>query len=153
MHYEGLLRVPMIVRGPNVRAGAVVDQPISTLDLGPTFYDYGAAEALQTQHGTSLRPLFETDDATRDFALNEWGLLPGRVGVALELRTVRTRTHKMTIDLNSGAGELYDLAQDPHEQINFFDDPSYADLQAELLSHINTRPDDMRPDAMPVGTA
>ena len=33
MHYEGLLRVPMIVRGPNVRAGAVVDKPISTLTL------------------------------------------------------------------------------------------------------------------------
>jgi arylsulfatase A-like enzyme len=153
MHYEGLLRVPMIVRGPNVRAGAVVDQPISTLDLGPTFYDYGAAEALQTQHGTSLRPLFETDDATRDFALNEWGLLPGRVGVALELRTVRTRTYKMTIDLNSGAGELYDLVQDPHEQTNLFDDPAHAELQAELLSYTNTRPDDMRPDAVPVGTA
>jgi len=39
-------------------------------------------------------------DATRDFARNEWGLLPGRVGVALELRTVRTRTHKLTVDLN-----------------------------------------------------
>ena len=153
MHYEGLLRVPMIVRGPNVRAGAVIDQPISTLDLGATFYDYGAAEALQTQHGTSLRPLFETDDATRDFALNEWGLLPGRVGVALELRTVRTRTHKMTIDLNSGAGEFYDLVQDPHEQTNLFDDPAHAELQAELLSYTKTRPDDMRPDAVPVGTA
>ena len=97
--------------------------------------------------------MFETDDATRDFALNEWGLLPGRVGVALELRTVRTRTHKMTIDLNSGAGELYDLVNDPYEQTNLFDTPQLAVLQAELLSFINTRPDDMQPDAVPVGTA
>lgn len=37
MHYEGLLRVPMIVKGPGVRAGVAVDQPVSTLDLGPSF--------------------------------------------------------------------------------------------------------------------
>ena len=37
MHYDGLLRVPMIVRGPNVPKGKKVDEPVSTLDLGPTF--------------------------------------------------------------------------------------------------------------------
>lgn len=153
MHYEGLLRVPMIARGPGIRAGAAVDQPVSTLDLGPTFFDYGSADPLLTQHGQSLRPLLETADATRDFALNEWGLLPGRVGVALELRTVRTRTHKLTIDLNSGAGELYDLTADPFEQTNLFDDPDAAGMRAKLEEHIATRPDDLRPHNTPVGTA
>jgi len=38
-------------------------------------------------------------EASHEFALNEWGLLPGRVGVALRLRTVRSKTHKMTVDL------------------------------------------------------
>ena len=153
MHYEGLLRVPMIVRGPGVRAGAAVDQPVSTLDLGATFCDYAGAQALQTQHGTSLRPLLETEGATRNFALNEWGLLPGRVGVALELRTVRTRTHRMTIDLISGAGELYDLVSDPGEMTNLFDAPEAADLRRELEGCLATRPDDIRPDSVPVGTA
>jgi arylsulfatase A-like enzyme len=152
MHYEGLLRVPMIVKGPGVPAGKAVDQPVSTLDLGPTFFDYGAADPLQTQHGASLRPLLE-GDATRDFALNEWGLGEGRVGVALELRTVRTRTHKMTVDLNSGAGELYDLASDPDERVNLFDDPAAADIRAQLESFIAQRPDDISPHRTPVGTA
>lgn len=153
MHYEGLLRVPMIVRGPGVRVGVAVDQPVSTLDLGATFCDYGAAEPLQTQHGTSLRPLLETPDARRDFALNEWGLLAGRVGVELELRTVRTRTHKMTIDLNSGAGELYDLRADPQETTNLFDGPTSQEIRRQLEAYISTRPDDMRPNGTPVGTA
>ena len=61
MHYEGLLRVPCIVKGPDVPAGKVVDEPVSTLDLGPTFCDCGATAPLQTQHGQSLRPLIETD--------------------------------------------------------------------------------------------
>ncbi len=73
MHYEGLLRVPMIVRGPGVPAGKRVAEPVSTIDLGPTFCDYGGAAPLQTQHGQSLRSLIE-GDATRDFAYNEWGI-------------------------------------------------------------------------------
>ena len=68
-------------------------------------------------------PLLETDEATRDFAYNEWELLPTRAGVKLSLRTVRTRTHKLIVDLISGAGELYDLENDPKEMKKLFDDP------------------------------
>ena len=39
----------------------------------------------------------------------------------LSLRTVRTKTHKLTVDLRSGAGELYDLASDPEEVRNLLD--------------------------------
>lgn len=153
MHYEGLLRVPMIVRGPGVRAGARVDQPVSTLDLGATFCDYGQAQPLLPQHGTSLRPLLERAGETREYALNEWGLLPGRVGVALELRTVRTRTHKLTLDLNSGAGEMYDLEADPDEMVNLFDAPEAQGIRATLEGYIAGRPQDTVPDRVPVGTA
>jgi len=152
MHYEGLLRVPMIVRGPGVPAGKVVAEPVSTLDLVPTFFDYGGTDPLLAQHGASLRPLIE-GDATRDFALNEWGLGPGRVGVALELRTVRTRTHKMTVELNSGAGDLYDLGNDPGEMVNLFDDPDVADIRTKLRAYLDSRPDDLASHRTPVGTA
>jgi arylsulfatase A-like enzyme len=108
MHYEGLLRVGMIARGPGIRAGKTITAPTSTLDLGPTFSDYGETTPLQTQHGQSLRPLLERDDATRAFALNEWELHPNRAGVALCLRTVRTASAKMTVDMKSGAGEMYE---------------------------------------------
>ena len=153
MHYEGLLRVPMIVRGPGVPSGKKVDEPVSTIDLGPTFFDYGKTSATLVQHGQTLRPLIETENATREFALNEWELLPTRAGVALSLRTIRTKTHKMTVDLQSGAGELYDMAHDPGEKVNLFDDPASADLRAELMAGINARPDDARPNQVQVGLA
>ena len=153
MHYEGLLRVPMIVSGPCVTPGRVVEHPVSTLDLAATFADYAAAKSLLPQHGTSLRPLLETDTATRDFALNEWSLGPGRVGVALELRTVRTRAHKLTVDLNSGDGELYDLGTDPHELTNVFHDPAYAGIRADLEARMASRPRDIGPRRSAVGTA
>ena len=153
MHYEGLLRVPMICRGPEIPAGKRVDEPVSTLDLGPTFFDYGSATPLLPQHGQSLRPLLETDSATRDYALNEWELLPTRAGVALSLRTIRTKRHKLTVDLQSGAGELYDLQSDPNELTNLFDDPSSRAIREELIRGINSRPDDVMPNQPQVGMA
>ena len=114
---------------------------------------YGDAEALLPQHGESLRPLIETDEAKRDFALNEWELLPTRAGVALSLRTIRTKTHKLTVDLQSGAGEMYDMAGDPGEKVNLFDNPKHAEIQAELMAGINSRADDMLPIQEQVGMA
>jgi arylsulfatase A-like enzyme len=152
MHYRGLLEVPMIVAGPGVPGGRVIHEPVSTLDLYATFCDYADAAPLLPQHGRSLRPLIE-GDATRDFALNEWDLLPTRAGVALELMTVRTANARMTVDAHSGAGELYDLSKDPDEMHNLFHDPAAADLRAALQAMIDTRPDDRRPQQMQVGMA
>ncbi|MFK7754873.1 MAG: sulfatase-like hydrolase/transferase, partial [Sedimentitalea sp.] len=152
MHYEGLLRVPMIFKGPGVPVGKVVDEPVNTLDLTATFADYADTDPLLKQHGTSLRDLVE-GEGQRDFAMNEWELLPTRAGVALTLRTVRTKTHKLTVDLQSGAGELYDLVTDPGEMRNLFDLPECADIRAELEHHIASRPDDMVANQVQVGMA
>ena len=72
----------------------------------------------------------------------EWELRASRCGVDLALRTVRTRTHKLTLELNTGAGELYDLVDDPGEMVNRFDDPAYAKTRRELVDMIASRPDD-----------
>jgi hypothetical protein len=57
------------------------------------------------------------------------------------------------VDLKSGAGEMYDLENDPHELKNVFDDPEYANLKAELTEILMSRPDDMRPNQTQVGMA
>lgn len=144
MPYEGLLRVPLLVQGPGVPAETVIDDPVSTLDLPATLYDCAGVTPGLPQHGASLRPLWEGVGGRRS-AMMEWELLPNRVGVALSLRTVRTRTAKLTMDLRSGAGEMYDLAADPHEMHNVFDDPAHAGLRGRLEAMLRARPDDMRP--------
>ena len=98
-------------------------------------------------------PLLENGGCHAPLRPQRMGLGANRVGVALELRTVRTRRHKLTLDLNSGAGEMYDLDTDPHELRNLFDDPGQAVLRAELEALIAGRSQDMQPHRTPVGTA
>ena len=57
----------------------------ATLDLTATFLDYAGVSAARALHSRSLRPLIETDTASRDFAYNEWQLNASRCGVELEL--------------------------------------------------------------------
>ncbi|MCW5604474.1 MAG: sulfatase-like hydrolase/transferase, partial [Burkholderiales bacterium] len=142
MMYEGLLRVGMIFKGPGVPAGKVVADPVATTDLAATFCDYCGVDAGRDLHGRSLRRVMAGEE-TRDYAYNEWKLHPSRTGLALDLRCVRTRDAKLTLERSSGAGELYRLADDPHEMDNLFGNPDYATLQKELTDMIRARPDDV----------
>lgn len=152
MFYEGLLRVPMLIRGPGIKSGQVIDTPVSTMDLAPTFYALGGTEPQLDPHGADLMPVLR-NGGEREFSMSEWELLPGRVGVALSLRCVRSRTHKLTMDMRSQAGEMYDLINDPDEMTNIFDDPDHVDQRNELIGYLHQRPDDMGPINQPVGTA
>jgi arylsulfatase A-like enzyme len=74
--------------------------------------------------------------------------------VGLKLRTVRTKQWKCTFELESGAGELYDLANDPGEMQNLFDDAGYAKVRAELEGMMRERPGKVRENlAEPIGMA
>jgi arylsulfatase A-like enzyme len=67
---------------------------------------------------------------------------------------VRSRSHRLTVDLRSGAGELYDLTSDPLEEHNLFDEPSAAEHRRALLRVVEQRPADiMNPLPAPSGMA
>jgi len=152
--YEDLLRVALVARGPGVAAGGVVAEPVSTLDLAATFCEYAGVAQPAALQGRSLRRLLGGAGERRDVAYSEWHVHASRCGVGLKLRTVRTKTHKCTFELGSGAGELYDLANDPGEMDNRFDDPGCAKVRRELEDMMRARPGAVRADlAEPVGMA
>jgi len=153
MAYEGLLRVALLFEGPGVPAGKVIADPVSTVDLAQTFCDYAGTTLSEGVHSRSLRRLVETDADRRDFALAEWDLRASRCGVDLDLRTVRTRDKKLTLERNSGVGELYDLKEDPDEMVNLFGSPGHRAVQKELTDMIASRPDDAVPRMDQVGMA
>ena len=141
MLYESVLRVGMIVKGAAVPADKVVADPISTLDLTPTFYDWAGIPVPDGMQGRSLAPLIAGDpNAGRSVARSEWFVHKTRSGVDLDLRAVRTATHKCTFEMLSGAGELYDLKNDPTEMDNLFDDPGHAAVRRELEEAMRARP-------------
>ena len=141
MLYEGVLRVGMIVKGAAIPAGKVVGDPMSTLDLTPTFYDWAGVTVPHGLQGRSLAPLISGDDNSgRSVARSEWFVHKTRSGVDLDLRAVRTATHKCTFEMFSGAGELYDLKNDPAEMVNLFDDPGHAAARNELEEAMRSRP-------------
>ena len=152
--YEDLVRVTLVARGPGVAANRVVMEPVSILDLAATFYDLAGIAAPQGLQSLSLGRLLAGRPETREVAYCEWHVHPSRCGVALKLRTIRTRAHKCTFELESGAGELYDLVNDPGEMVNRFADPAYASVRAALEELMRQRPGAIRdPLAEPIGMA
>jgi arylsulfatase A-like enzyme len=153
MPYEGLLRVGMLFEGPGVPRGACIEDPVSTLDLAETISEYTGIALPERTHGQSLRGLIEGRGPGREFARSEWHLRPSRSGVELQLQTVRTRRYKLTVEQISGAGELYDLQEDPDEMCNCFESPAYAAVRRELTEMIASRPADRADTLAQVGMA
>lgn len=149
MLYDGLLRVPCLVQGPGIPKGVVVDDPIGTVDVLCNAAEFAQLEA-GTNHGQSWSPLW-SGTGTRDFALSEYEVDAQRSAVDMDLLTVRSRTHRMSIDLRTQTGEIYDMEEDPFEMHNLFDDPSRRAIRQELTDMIRSRPEDIIPAAPRVG--
>jgi arylsulfatase A-like enzyme len=131
--YDSLLRVPLLVRGPDVDGGAVVTDPVGTIDLAPTMLEAAGLEQPDWIEGRVL------DGTPREYVLTENDFSIMR---SIPMRTITTPRYKLHRYLDRPTGELYDLQEDPGEVVNRYDDPAYAsvrsDLQALLTDVVNT---------------
>ena len=116
--YEGGLRVPMIVRAPGLTsAGALVHEPVITMDIAPTLLELAGLEARPQQHldGRSLSALLGVDGEWSPRSLYwhypHYGNQGGSPGGA-----VREGAFKLVEWFEDGRRELYDLGADPGEQ-------------------------------------
>jgi arylsulfatase A-like enzyme len=126
VHYEGLLRVPLIVRGGQFTGGTVVDEPVGLVDLAPTIIGAAGFEVPGWMEG---RPLL---DGPRPYVLTE---NDHQAGFKLSLRTLTTKRHKITRYVGrEDLGELYDLQEDPYELVNLWDSTDCWPLRTELLA-------------------
>ncbi len=124
--YEGGLRVPLIVRWPDVIApgkpvepGAVIDAPVIGMDLAATILDAAGTmpEAGERLDGVTLRPLFEGRKLDRErlffhyphFAWHK----SNRPGGA-----VRAGRYKLIRCYDDNSVELFDLSADIGEEQN-----------------------------------
>jgi arylsulfatase A-like enzyme len=142
--YEGGIRVPFVVKGPGVPAGAVCHVPVAGYDLLPTFYDLaGGTAALPAEvDGVSLKPLFQRP-AQASLARPAAGLFFHRP--ANRVSVIRQGEYKLLLNWDRSGGiesrELYRFAPDPRETDRNIakQDPQRADrLQAVLLAYLKT---------------
>jgi arylsulfatase A-like enzyme len=127
LHYEGLLRVPLIVRGEGYTPGAVVGDPVGTIDIAPTALATAGIDLPQDMEGAVL----PSTDGSRQHVLTE---NDHQMVFRLPLRTIATKQWKVTrYESVPGTGELYDLIDDPGEVVNRWDDPACAGARADML--------------------
>jgi arylsulfatase A-like enzyme len=141
MHYEGALRVPLVIADPRLNGTRVpaTDAMAATIDLASTFLELGEAAPYEGMQGFSLVPL--TNDPTasvRDEVLVEEDEpfdLAG-LGVPLRMRTLITKDARVSIYRGSEHGELFDFAEDPDEMRNVFGDAGARAFRGEMTERL-----------------
>lgn len=151
--YEPGLRVPLLARGPDIKAASTPEQFVANIDLAPTFLDLAGQPIPATMQGRSLAPLLRGESPTdwRKAIYYRYYHDPGHHNTAAHYG-VRTATHKLIHYWKKDAYELFDLTKDPTEQHNLLFDaeeakkPEVAALFAGLKDEIGRLQKEYRDD-------
>ena len=141
--YDGVVRLPLVVRGPDISRGRRVDAHVQNIDIAPTLLDLLDLPADPTMEGHSLVPLLrgETDEPPAPYAFVEWqdliyAVTDGRFKLIWNPEHVHPRKSPYALErAPPGLGfridclEAYNLQSDPREQVNLLADFDYAGLQ------------------------
>ncbi|MEO1042943.1 MAG: sulfatase [Pseudomonadota bacterium] len=126
--FEGGIRVPMFIKWPGqIEAGSTITAPVSHIDVMPTLAAAVGAPLPPVEiDGVDLLPIArgETDARPHDAIFFQ----------SAGYQVVRAGDWKLQIGARPGATFLFDLAEDPTEQINLAD--QYPDRVAELTTMI-----------------
>lgn len=156
--YEESIRMPFLIRYPKeIKAGTVSEGLVENTDFAPLFLDYAGVEILDFMQGQSFRSICLgkiPEDWKQATYYRYWMhmshfAIPAHYGI-------RTQRYKLIYYYGEPLGmedteyvrrwvegspkieptepewELFDLEKDPHEMNNVFNDPSYADVVADL---------------------
>jgi arylsulfatase A-like enzyme len=129
--YEEVLRVPLIVVGPGVRAGARSDALVSLIDVAPTLLDLAGAEPLRGSDGESIRSLLAGGGGPRPRPI---ALHTTAADRRVNLRGLRDASTKLIEDTAAGRREYYDLSADPREREDLYPTRQAASFEKQLAA-------------------
>jgi len=142
--YEPGLRVPLIAKGPGIKANSTPSEFVANIDLAPTFLDLAGLPIPDSMQGRSLAPLLRGESPAdwRESVYYRYYHDPGHHNTRAHYG-VRTKTHKLIHYWKKDAYEMFDLAADPAEQHNLLYTESeankpevaakFAELKAEIV--------------------
>jgi arylsulfatase A-like enzyme len=167
-HTDSLMRLPLVWRpAPSAAVTpAVIDNPVGQVDLAPTFCeiagvpvpDWAEGDALPTAPGSGHeRVLCEWDSQFPGYGMHLRSIYrdgwlctvyePSTDGEpnGLEKTFGERMLRKCGIHYDGTEGELYNMAEDPHQFHNLWDDPSSKGTRADLVADLY--------DSLPEGRA
>ena len=159
-HVDGLMRVSLLWRpaGREGIVGTVVNEPVGLVDLAPTICSIAGVDVPEAMQG---EPLPTAPGSGRERVLTTWDSQFAKVGMHLQTihREGLTATRYGATAPGGGGrfrwqwpiwsrgcqvptyhgdeGELYDLADDPLQRVNRWDDPAYRARRSDLLADLD----------------
>ncbi|VVD04639.1 unnamed protein product [Leptidea sinapis] len=128
--YEADIKVPLIIRGPNIQKDTINNQPILNVDLAPTIIRWAGLDVPKSMDGRLIQ--FQHDqDIERKMLVEHYG--------ESGEDTVHPKCPWKYDDHNlANFKEMYDLSKDPYELKNIIDDelPSVRDWYHDTLTHM-----------------
>ena len=124
--YEEAIRVPLIMRGPDVPKGVVVEDMTTNADLAATIVDASGATPSLEIDGRSLLP------AAKHPAIER-----GRELLIETPRYAAVRTQRYEwVEHRTGEAELYDLVEDPSQLTSLHADPELEEVRERLATRL-----------------
>jgi arylsulfatase len=138
--YDAVTRVPAIVWSPRRFAGGRrLDGLCQLMDLGPTILELAGCTPPASMEAVSLLPALAGDGAAAWTGRDEVYAEHARDGTlqGTELMSmVRDRQWKLVHFVDSDDGQLFDLASDPDELRNLWNDPAAQKEKRRLVDRL-----------------
>jgi arylsulfatase A-like enzyme len=131
--YEQVVRVPLVIWSKGRLAGrGEVSSMVQSIDLAPAIFELAGCEIPSWWEASSLLPALQGEQlAGRDAVYCEQGR-----DVVFQfadfVSMLRTDRYKFVHFLGEDFGQLFDLDDDPHEDINRWDDPGMHAVREAL---------------------
>jgi len=140
-HFEGSVRVPLIMAGPGIKAGQRIERPVSLIDMAPTICELSGMPLRECFSGESLLTLArgETDQG-RGWALATY------CGVTSDTMSHMLRQGDYKLIVYEGyPSRLFNLADDPGELNDLVDsEPERVMQMTRLLESVVDREETLR---------
>ena len=136
--YDHSIRIPLILAGKGVEAGARRDDYVYLMDIYPTLCELCGLDIPASVEGKSFLPALSGEDCGHEDLYFAYTHL---------IRAVKDRRYKLIeYKLHPEENQLFDLAEDPHELHNLMGDPVHRAtverLHSRLLEYRNTWEDE-----------
>jgi arylsulfatase A-like enzyme len=134
--YECSMRMPLIMRGPGIKAGKQIDEMVYQHCLYATTCDLAGIAIPQHVEFPSLKPMVLGDASPAIYeAMFGW--------LNVLQRSLRTKQHKLIFYIPIRRYQLFEIEKDPWEMHDLSNDPAFASVKDDMISRLKKMQHDL----------